>query len=428
MKINRTVIRWALSSLLVMSLGAASFGQIAIGVSVRFGPPAIPVYAQPICPGPGYFWTPGYWAWNDDGGYYWVPGTWVVAPVGLLWTPGYWGWGGGFYTWHAGYWGPHIGFYGGVNYGFGYNGVGFAGGEWRGREFFYNRSVTNVSVTNVTNVYNRTVIVNENRVSYNGGTGGIQARPSAQEEAWGRERHQAALSAQAEHERMAVQNRQNFAAENHGRPAIAATARPADFSSRSVVAARNAGGEYHAPAMSPREARVNSGPGNRGNGNDGFRPFTPPSKGAASNERNTNSSFRDENRRSNENRAIENRNIENRNANRNMENRNTENRNIENRNQDRANQNRADENRRIENRNTENRNQNRANENRNIENRNTENRNNENRNNQIRNNNQNHPASQPRGNSRPNASAPSHQAAPQHQSAPPKEEHRGKGR
>jgi hypothetical protein len=412
MKINRTVIRWALLSLLVMSLGAASFGQIAVGVSVRFGPPAIPIYAQPICPGPGYFWTPGYWAWNDDGGYYWVPGTWVVAPVGLLWTPGYWGWGGGFYAWHAGYWGPHIGFYGGVNYGFGYSGIGFAGGEWRGREFFYNRSVTNVSVTNVTNVYNRTVIVNENHVSYNGGTGGIQARPSAQEEAWGREQHTPALSAQAEHERMAVQNRQNFAAENHGRPAIAATARPADFSSRSVVAARNAGGEYHAPAMSPREARVNSAPGNRGNANEGFRPFTPPSKGAASNERNTNSSFRNENRntenRNNENRNIENRNTENRNLNRNTENRNTENRNIENRNQ----------NRNIENRNTENRN--------------TQNRNNEIHNNQIRNN-ESRPTSQPRENSRPHVNAPkenSHQSAPapKHQSAPPKEEHRGKGR
>ena len=97
MKMNRTVVRWALLTLVVLSLGAASFGQIGVGISVRIGPPALPVYAQPICPGPGYFWTPGYWGWNDDGGYYWVPGTWVIAPVGMLWTPGYWGWGGGFY-------------------------------------------------------------------------------------------------------------------------------------------------------------------------------------------------------------------------------------------------------------------------------------------------------------------------------------------
>src|ERR1700739_849003 len=115
--------------------------QIAVGMSVHIGPPALPVYEQPICPASGYIWTPGYWAYGDDG-YYWVPGTWVMAPSpGLLWTPGYWGWEGGSYLWHAGYWGPHVGFYGGVNYGFGYTGVGFAGGYWRGGAFYYNRSV-----------------------------------------------------------------------------------------------------------------------------------------------------------------------------------------------------------------------------------------------------------------------------------------------
>ena len=119
MNTNRS-IRWLLLGILMFSLSAASFAEIAVGFSVRFGPPAIPVYAQPICPGPEIFWTSGYWAWSDDGGYYWVPGTWVIAPVGMLWTPGYWGWEGGFYRWHAGYWGPHVGFYGGINYGFGY--------------------------------------------------------------------------------------------------------------------------------------------------------------------------------------------------------------------------------------------------------------------------------------------------------------------
>ncbi len=79
----------------------------------------------------------------------------------MLWTPGYWGWGGGLYAWHAGYWGPHVGFYGGINYGFGYRGVGFVGGEWRGGAFYYNRYVTNVSVTSVTHVYNRSVVMNE---------------------------------------------------------------------------------------------------------------------------------------------------------------------------------------------------------------------------------------------------------------------------
>ena len=102
---NGAVVRGLVLAVVFLTFSAASFSQIAVGISVRVGPPALPVYAQPLCPGPGYFWTPGYWGWNDDAGYYWVPGTWVVAPVGMLWTPGYWGWGGGFYAWHAGYWG-----------------------------------------------------------------------------------------------------------------------------------------------------------------------------------------------------------------------------------------------------------------------------------------------------------------------------------
>jgi hypothetical protein len=297
MKPNRTVVRkktqykfrWLFVVIALMSLSAASYAQIAVGISVRIGPPALPVYAQPICPGAGYMWTPGYWGWNDDAGYYWVPGTWVVAPVGLLWTPGYWGWGGGLYAWHAGYWGPHIGFYGGVNYGFGYGGVGFVGGEWRGGAFYYNRSVTNVSVTNVTNVYNKTVVVNENHTSFNGGEGGIQSRPTAAEEAASHEQHTAPLAAQTEHEHIASQNRANFASENHGRPAIAATSKPGDFSSHSAVAARSAGGEYHAPAMSPKEARASTpAAANRSES----RPFSPPANHgtAASNSREENSS------------------------------------------------------------------------------------------------------------------------------------------
>lgn len=115
-------------------------------------------------------------------------------------------------------------------------------------------------------------------------------RPTPQQEAYARETHQPALAAQMQHEHAAMQNRQNFASYNHGRPAVAATMRPADFSSRSVVSARAAGGEYRAPAMSPREARVSSGPGNRGNSpgnrgnaNEGFRPFTPPNRGGNQN-------------------------------------------------------------------------------------------------------------------------------------------------
>ena len=225
----------------VLALSSAALAQVSIGVSVRIGPPALPVYEQPLCPGDGFIWIPGYWAWGPDG-YFWVPGTWVIAPrVGFLWTPGYWGWGEGVYIWHPGYWGPHVGFYGGINYGFGYTGVGYAGGYWRGGAFVYNRAVTNVNVTEVHNTYNQTVVNNNitvNRVSYNGGAGGVAARPSPTEEAAAREQHIAATSVQTQHERASGSNRALLASANHGRPPVAATARPGVFSGREVVAAR----------------------------------------------------------------------------------------------------------------------------------------------------------------------------------------------
>jgi hypothetical protein len=118
-------------------------------------------------------------------------------------------------------------------------------------------------VTNVTNVYNRTVVVNNTRnVSYNG-PGGIEARPRPQEERFSREPHSAALAAQTQHEHAASQNRQLFAAENHGRPAIAATAKPGEFNGPHVQRARAAGEPYRAPKISPQEARGQA-PGNRG--------------------------------------------------------------------------------------------------------------------------------------------------------------------
>ncbi|MGB0105593.1 MAG: hypothetical protein WBP51_15420, partial [Candidatus Sulfotelmatobacter sp.] len=120
-------------------------------MAIRIGPPALPVYEQPLCPGDGYLWTPGYWAYDYDASdYYWVPGTWVMAPeTGFLWTPAYWGWGGDGFVFYDGYWGPHIGFYGGINYGFGYFGVGFEGGRWDNGHFFYNRSVNNVNMNEI---------------------------------------------------------------------------------------------------------------------------------------------------------------------------------------------------------------------------------------------------------------------------------------
>ena len=254
-------IRAILLGLAMLVMSAASFGQLR--VSVTFGPPALPVYEQPLCPGDGYIWTPGYWAWSDDDGdYFWVPGTWVEAPeVGFLWTPPYWGWADGAFVFYDGYWGPHVGFYGGINYGFGYFGEGFEGGRWDHDHFFYNRTVTNVNVTNIHNVYNETVVNNSttvNRVSYNGGNGGVPARPTSQDEAAARDRHIPPAAVQTQHIQAARGNPELRAATNHGKPPVAATERPAAFSGGGVVAAKEAGAPYSRPAA------ANHAPDNRG--------------------------------------------------------------------------------------------------------------------------------------------------------------------
>jgi hypothetical protein len=123
--------------------GAYAPPQNGAPSGIEQAPPAIPDYQQPESPGDGYIWTPGYWAWTADG-YEWVNGAWVAAPyTGALWTPGYWGYNDG-YFWNTGYWGPVVGYYGGINYGFGYFGIGFYGGYWGGGRFWYNRTYCNL--------------------------------------------------------------------------------------------------------------------------------------------------------------------------------------------------------------------------------------------------------------------------------------------
>jgi hypothetical protein len=243
----------------VMAMPAVSMAQI---ISITIAPPELPVYVQPSIPAPGYFWTPGYWAYGPYG-YFWVPGTWVEPPsVGLLWTPGYWGWRNGVYVWNAGYWGPHIGFYGGVNYGFGYGGVGYEGGYWNNGVFSYNRAVNNFGGVTITNVYNKTVInnISVTRVSFNGGTGGTAAQPTPQEQAATREQHVAATTAQTQHEQTASTNKALLASENHGRPAIAATSKPGEFTGKGVVAAREPGTTLPGTTPTPPAAKLSTAP------------------------------------------------------------------------------------------------------------------------------------------------------------------------
>lgn len=247
----------SLAKLLITAAMALSFATLptaqaraAVVISVGFAPPVLPVYAQPVCPDPGYLWTPGYWAYGPDG-YYWVPGVWVQPPTaGVLWTPAYWGWEGGVYLFHPGYWGPHVGFYGGVNYGFGYGGIGFVGGEWRGGSFFYNRSVANIDVVHVTNVYVRNVtVVNHSTVAFNGGVGGIQTRPTSFEMAAAHEHHFEPTGNQLSHQSFAAQNRSQWASVNHGRPTVSAAASVGAFHDHP-----NSPGLAARPAVNGREA------------------------------------------------------------------------------------------------------------------------------------------------------------------------------
>lgn len=213
--------------LAVIALPEIAFAQVS--VSITLAPPALPEYEQPVLVEEGAIWAPGYWAYNQDG-YFWVPGTWVQPPeVGLLWTPGYWGWGNGGFAWNAGYWGPAVGFYGGISYGFGYFGQGYSGGHWQGQRFYYNTAVSHVNVTNIHNVYQQSVSnTTGNRVSFNGGRGGIAAQPSAAEQAAARAPHKAATAVQMQHQQAAMGNKAALASINHGKPTIAATPRPVE--------------------------------------------------------------------------------------------------------------------------------------------------------------------------------------------------------
>lgn len=219
--------------------------EATVTVKAQEAPPAIPDYVQPPCPGDGYLWTPGYWAWGGSG-YYWVPGVWVMPPsVGLLWTPGYWGFYNGYYGWHRGYWGEHIGYYGGINYGFGYFGTGFYGGRWEGGHFRYNTAVWHVN-RSIHNTY-----VEEHhfdrgpRASYNG-PGGVKYRPETHEQATMHENHVQPTHEQEIHHSSAGNDRGQFHSTNNGRPAYHSMSTPGgqrfNQSGHAVSAPRGGGG------------------------------------------------------------------------------------------------------------------------------------------------------------------------------------------
>ncbi len=256
--------RWLLLALLISVIPATSHAGVFI--SVNFAPPVMPVYEQPPCPEPNLIWTPGYWAYGEDG-YYWVPGAWVPAPYeGALWTPGYWGWRNGLYVFNDGYWGPTVGYYGGVNYGFGYMGIGFSGGEWRGHTFAYNTAIVRVNTTVIRNVYvDRTVvvhntIVNDRHVAYSGGPGGIRHEPLPQERQAMAQPHIAPTSFQQQHIQSARADRSSYFKANGGRPQNLALARPLPAAHVAPPAGIH---NNVAPGSTGRPGAINGNPGTR---------------------------------------------------------------------------------------------------------------------------------------------------------------------
>ncbi len=234
--------RWLLPALLLVVLPASLHAGVFI--SVGFAPPVLPVYEQPICPEANLMSMPGYWAYGDDG-YYWVPGAWVPAPyVGALWTPPYWDWFDGHYRFHDGYWGAHVGYYGGVDYGFGYMGIGFVGGEWRNGGFAYNTAVMRVNTTVIRNTYvdrtivERNTVANSGHVAYSGGPHGINHAPTAQERIAEHDRHTQPTSFQEQHIAAARADKTAYAKANGGHPSNLVAARPLASASRAAVDGR----------------------------------------------------------------------------------------------------------------------------------------------------------------------------------------------
>ena len=230
-----------------LALGLALMAPLAawsqVSISVGIAPPPLPYYVQPPIPGDGYLWTPGYWAWdaaNND--YVWVPGTWVQPPgIGLLWTPGYWGFVNGGYGWHRGYWGRNVGYYGGINYGYGYGGHGYAGGRWDSGRFRYNTAVNNIPQGRVHDVYRGSVTPRAtHQESFNGGASHYRSQPTVSERRFESAQHNEPTREQADHETRAISMPEQRMGNNHGMPQTAATQHPGGFGEPQVEHARAA--------------------------------------------------------------------------------------------------------------------------------------------------------------------------------------------
>lgn len=209
--------------MLLFTLSFATASSINAQINVRIAPPVLEVYTQPYCPGDGYIWTPGYWAYGADG-YYWIPGVWVLPPSpDLLWTPGYWDFTNDFYLWRPGYWGATVGYYGGVNYGCGYFGTGYSGGRWQDGHFYYNTAVSRINVKSIHYSYiDKSVkqkYIREDHPSFNG-KGGIAYAPKVNERREDESRQIKPTPEQNSHFQNAIQDKGQFSSPQQMHPSV----------------------------------------------------------------------------------------------------------------------------------------------------------------------------------------------------------------
>ena len=202
----------------------AGLCAIDMVISCRCRAAAIAGLCSAVDPTPGYLWVPGYWAWDNDIGYYWVPGTWVLPPEPEHLDARILGLGRRVLrfsrrvlgTAHRLLWRSRLRFR----------------LRWRRlrrrllaqwRFFLQPNSQQHLKVA-ITNVYSKTIIINNRtNVSFNGGAGGTTTKPTPEQLAIAQEHHVAATANQTRHAQEAAKDPALSLANNHGHPTVAAT-------------------------------------------------------------------------------------------------------------------------------------------------------------------------------------------------------------
>ena len=173
----------------------------------------------------------------------------------------------------------HVGFYGGVDYGFGYVGDGYEGGRWDNGRFFVqprrhqhqhtyaSRSTAPSNGSGVNNRQRRT-----RTVSFNGGPDGTTVKPTREEMQAERAKHVAPTRVQLENARSASHDQDFFFSNNKGKPRVAATEKPGQFTGSAVVPAKGAEGAAPGGANLEKPGQPTPNAGKAGPGSANLAP------------------------------------------------------------------------------------------------------------------------------------------------------------